>query len=178
MTDLKKKLEEAKAQAANRDAKDHAAQDAALDGSDQLKKDLAEMTELAKRTMADLQNLRRRNEEERGTLVKMANLNLIAQILPIVDNLDRAITHSPGDEWAKGIEMSLGQLHNVLENFGVKRMECVGQPFNPDLHEALTQGPGPANTVVEELEKGYLLGDRVIRHAKVKVGDGDGLETS
>lgn len=168
MTDLKKKLEEAKAQAAQKDAKDQAA----LDGSEQLKKDLAEMTELAKRTMADLQNLRRRNEEERGTLVKMANLNLIAQILPIVDNLDRAITHSPGDEWAKGIEMSLGQLHSVLENFGVKRMECIGQPFNPDLHEAITQGPGPANTVVEELEKGYLLGDRVIRHAKVKVGDG------
>ena len=105
----------------------------------------------------------------------MANARLIAAILPILDNLDRAKEHLPAgtEEWAKGFEMSLSQLHQVFTSAGVTPLESLNQPFNPDQHEAVAQGPGPKDTVIEEFEKGYKLGDRVIRHAKVKVGNGE-----
>jgi len=172
--DLKKKLEEAKAQAAEKDKKDAAStgQDSELE---KLKEELQQMTELAKRTMADLQNLKRRQEEEKAIWIKMANANLVKEILPILDNLDRAKEHIPegAEDWHKGIEMSINQLHKVMNDTGLLPMECVGQPFNPELHEAMAQGPGEKDIIIEEFEKGYMLGDRVIRHAKVKVGNGE-----
>lgn len=170
MDDLAKKLAKAKKDAAH---KDQAAHDDSKE-SDKLKKDLEEMTEMAKRAMADMQNLRRRQEEERSSLIKMANANLIGDLLPILDNLDRAKEHAPeglGDWW-QGLEISIKQLHQVFENTGLKAMESLNQTFNPDLHEAMAEGPGTKDTVVEEFEKGYTLGDRVLRHAKVKVGNG------
>lgn len=137
--------------------------------------ELEQMTELAKRTMADLQNMRRRQEEERSQLYAMANFNLTRDLLPILDNLERAIQHLPqtGEEAYKGLEMSVNQFHKVMMENGLSPIESLGQPFNPDFHEALAQGPGPKDIVTEELERGYLLGNRVIRHAKVKVGNGE-----
>jgi molecular chaperone GrpE len=134
--------------------------------------ELEKMTELAKRAMADLQNLKRRQEEEKSTWIKMANADLIKDLLPILDNLDRAKEHMPkeAEDWGKGIEMSINQLHQVMNNAGLKKIESTGKPFNPDLHEALMEGEGEKGMVIEEFEKGYILGDRVIRHAKVKVG--------
>ncbi len=169
--DLKKKVAEAKKKAKKRDKQDSGKHDEL----DKLKKDLIEMTELAKRTMADMQNLKRRQEEERKLFITLANVDLLRQTLPILDNLDRASEHVPQSaaEWFKGIEMSINQLHQVFNELGLKPMETIGQPFNPDLHEALTQGPGEKDTVVEELERGYMLGNKVIRHAKVKVGNGN-----
>ena len=139
------------------------------------KKELQQMTELAKRTMADLQNLKRRQEEEKGQLITMANVDLIKEILPILDNLDRSKQHIPKDaeEWGKGIEMSINQLHQVLKEAGLTPIESLNQPFNPEFHEAVAQGPGEKDTVIEELEKGYMLGARIIRHTKVKVGNGE-----
>lgn len=153
--------------------KDPATQNQPVD----LNKKLEEMTEMAKRTMADLHNLKRRQEDERRLIITMANVDLIRTLLPILDNFERAITHTPeaikNDQWIQGIEMCAKQLHKALTNAGLKPMETIGQPFNPDLHEALIEGPGEKNIITEELEKGYILGERVIRHAKVKVGSGN-----
>ncbi|PIR55352.1 nucleotide exchange factor GrpE [Candidatus Peregrinibacteria bacterium CG10_big_fil_rev_8_21_14_0_10_36_19] len=140
-----------------------------------LQEELAQMTELAKRAMADLQNLKRRQEEERSNLVIFANADLIKKLLPLLDNLDRAKQHVPegAEEWFKGLSMSIENAHKTLEESGLKAIESLGHPFNPDLHEAITQGPGEKDTVVEEFEKGYTIGSKVIRHAKVKVGNGE-----
>ncbi|MBI2634622.1 nucleotide exchange factor GrpE [Candidatus Peregrinibacteria bacterium] len=137
-----------------------------------LKKELEAMTEMAKRTMADLINLKRRHEDERQSMFMLANATLISQLLPILDNLERARQHVPetAKEWFQGIEICINQLNQTLQAAGVKPIESLGQTFNPNLHEALAQGPGEKDKVIEELEKGYMLGDRVLRHAKVKVG--------
>lgn len=139
-----------------------------------IKNELTQMTEMAKRTMADLHNLKRRQEDERRLTITMANVDLIRQLLPIVDNLDRAKKHVPqgAETWFQGIEMCINQLHKVLEDAGVKPIESIGKTFDPNFHEAVMQGPGPKDTIIEELEKGYMMGDRIIRHAKVKVSTG------
>lgn len=192
--DLQKKIEEAKKAAKKKEEKSTAQNDSNSTGNssgstsnnaqnttssedsaiNNLKQELEQMTELAKRTMADLQNLRRRHEEERRILITTGNTELITDLLPILDNLERAAKHVPegANEWFKGIEISLTQLHQTLANFGLKPIECVNQDFNPDLHEAIAQDIGEENKIIEELEKGYMLGERVIRHSKVKVGNG------
>jgi molecular chaperone GrpE len=174
--DLAKKLADAQKQAAAKE-ENAAAQtnQTAEDEFTKLRAELESMTELAKRTMADFQNYKRRQDDERRVIITMANVDLIRSLIPITDNLDRAKQHVPAgaEEWFKGIEMCTTQLHKVLNDSGLKPIESLNQAFNPDLHEGLAQGPGPKDTVVEELEKGYMLGDRVIRHAKVKVGNGE-----
>jgi len=169
--DLKKKLEEAQKQA----AKKHEEEKAENTELDKLKKELEEMTETAKRAIADLQNLRRRNEEDRLEIILMANAELIKNILPIIENLDRAVAHIPegASQWYKGIEMSIKDLHKVLLNLGLVKIETIGKPFDPALHEALVQGSGEKDMIIEELEAGYILGKKVIKHAKVKVGSGE-----
>ncbi len=176
MDDLAQKLADAQKQAAaEKEANTAQSNQNAEDELTKLRAELEQMTELAKRTMADMQNLKRRQEEERRVIITMANVDLIKSLIPITDNLDRAKQHVPAgaEEWFKGIEMCTTQLHKVLNESGMKPIDTLNQPFNPDLHEALAQGPGPKDMIIEELEKGYLLGDRVIRHAKVKVGDGN-----
>ena len=174
--DLAKKLEEAQKQAAAEEQQNAQNSNGSQENEvELLKKELEKMTEMAKRTMADLQNFKRRQDEERRIIINMANVDLIRALIPITDNLDRAKQHIPqgAEEWFKGIEMCTTQLHKVLNDSGLKPIEALNQPFNPDLHEALAQGPGPKDTIIEELEKGYALGDRVVRHAKVKVGNGE-----
>ena len=147
----------------------------------ELKNQLEQMTELAKRTMADMQNYKRRQEEERRMIVTIANSQFVSGLLPILDNLERASSHKPdaetlpeeAKEWAKGLEISINQLQKFVEEVGVKKIESLGEKFDPNLHEALVYGPGEKDLIVEELEKGYTLGDKIIRHAKVKVGNGE-----
>jgi molecular chaperone GrpE len=165
--DLVEKIKKAKKNAEEREEKPESEEETPQD-------ELAQMTETAKRAMADLQNLKRRQEEEKSYWIRMANADLIKKILPIVDNLDLAKKHMPegAEGWYKGIEMSINQMQQALQDSGLTPLETVGQPFDPDQHEALAQGPGNKDEVVEEFEKGYKLGDFIIRHAKVKVGDG------
>ena len=171
--DLQAKLEKAQKEADKKDKK--AAKKHGDEDLKKIKEELEQMTELAKRTMADMQNLKRHQEEERKVLISMGNADLIKQLLPVLDNLDRAKEHLPegAEEWFKGLEISISQIHQIFDASGLKPIVCLGEKFNPDFHEALVQGPGKKDTIVEELEKGYLLGDRVIRHAKVKVGNGE-----
>ncbi|MBI4235420.1 nucleotide exchange factor GrpE [Candidatus Peregrinibacteria bacterium] len=167
-------------------AQEQADQSAAQSGENsddtaKLQEELTNMTEMARRAMADLQNLKRRHEDERGQIVTMANSRLIADILPILDNLQRAKQHIPAEitemesikEWLKGLEISINQLEQVLISAGIKQIETVGQKFNPDSHEAVAQDKGEKDTIIEEFEKGYTLSGRVLRHAKVKVGNGE-----
>lgn len=151
------------------------------DDTAKLQEELNNMTEMARRAMADLQNLKRRHEEERSQIIIMANGRLLSEILPILDNLDRAKQHIPKElealevakEWLKGLDIAINQLHQVLNAAGIKQIDCIDQNFNPDLHEAVAQAPGEKDKIIEEFEKGYTLNGRVIRHAKVKVGNGE-----
>jgi len=128
------------------------------------------------RAQADFDNFRRRSRSEKEELVKYASMKLIEQLLPVIDNFSRAIESSKEardfDSLAKGVEMIFRQLENVLAQEGLKAMETVGQPFNPEFHQAVAQVESEEHEegiVVEELQKGYFLKDKVLRPAMVKV---------
>jgi molecular chaperone GrpE len=140
-----------------------------------LEEELAGEKDRFLRAAADLDNFRKRTERDKARLVLNANADLIRQLLPIVDDLDRSLK-KPSDEDAgafrEGIELIRQKLEGVLKNHGLEVMETKGQPFNVDLHEAVMQVADPhaaPDTVVDEYEKGFMLNDRVLRHAKVVV---------
>ncbi len=140
---------------------------------------LAEMTELGRRAIADMENMKRRTEEDRSRMALFANADLIKNILPVLDNFKRAQAHTPetlpteANEWLQGITQTFNQLTQALEQSGVKEIEAQDQQFDPNLHEAIVQDKGPKDIVLEVLEPGYTIGDHVIRPAKVKVGMGE-----
>lgn len=141
------------------------------------KKQIDDLTETAKRALADLQNYRKRIEEEKKSFTKFANVGLLLELLPVLDNFNRAAVSAPKDiqktDWFKGMLQIEQQLTGVLKRQGVTEMpSSVGEPVDLNKHEPLSVGPGKKDTVIEEFEKGYLIGDKVIRPAKVKVGDG------
>lgn len=128
------------------------------------------------RTMADFQNFRKRTQQEAALLRKFAAENVVTQLLPVLDNFERTISHL---ESGTSLEVMMGgmkavhrQLLTVLEGQGVSKIDSIGQVFDPELHEALAVGESsdqPANTVIQELEPGYRMADKVIRPARVKV---------
>jgi molecular chaperone GrpE len=128
------------------------------------------------RAQADFANFRRRTEQERADLIKSAEGRLIADLLPVVDDLDRAIAGLPaelrGMTWVEGILLIERKMRAMLEMHGVTPIEALGQEFDPHQHEAVLRDgePGEATTVVGELQKGYRLHDRVLRPSLVKVG--------
>ena len=128
------------------------------------------------RTQADFVNYRRRTEQERADLIKTAEADLIRDLLPIVDDMQRALTSLPpelrGLTWVEGILLIERKLSGVLEIHGLRAIEAVGKEFNPHEHEAiLTDGePGDAPVVTAELQRGYRLNDWVLRPTLVKVG--------
>lgn len=133
-----------------------------------------EYLQLAQRVQADFDNFRRRTLQEREDLMKYCSLRLATNLLPILDNFERAMSAAGNDvnQLKEGIELIHRQLRDVLEKEGVKPMEAVGQEFDPNFHEAVMQAPSeehPDNVVIEEFQKGYMLADRVIRPAMVKV---------
>jgi len=129
------------------------------------------------RSRADLENYRKRAQREKEDLSRFANENLLREILPVMDNLERALEHArqgegSSDGLLQGVEMTLGQFQRVLEKFGVIPVAAAGEAFDPARHEALGQvesAEHPPNTVVQELQKGYLLNDRLLRPAMVMV---------
>lgn len=143
-----------------------------------LKKEAEEYYQRYLRTQADFDNFRRRARQEREEFAKYASQSLIEGLLPILDNFERAIQSSREqqkdfDALAKGVEMIARQLLQLLEGEGLKEIEALGQPFNPELHQAVMtveaeEGTG-SGTVVEVLQKGYMLKERVIRPSMVKV---------
>lgn len=129
------------------------------------------------RLQAEFENTRKRQEKEKQEFVKFANEGIIAELLNVLDDLGRAVDlaeskHEDLPAFLKGVEMILAHLYEMLKGYGVKPIEAKGKLFDPNLHEALMQVEAkdvPEHTVVEELQKGYMLNDRVIRTAKVKV---------
>ncbi len=133
-----------------------------------------EMTGAAQRALADLQNFKRRTEEERSRFAQMASAGIVNAILPHLDNFHRAFEHAPeSNEWAESIKKITQDLEASLAAQGLQKIEVVGQKLDPNQHEALLQGPGEKDIIIEELEPGYMLGQYVVKPAKVKVGNGE-----
>lgn len=152
----------------------------AADDGKNLEQELATMTETCKRALADLANYKRFVEEQRKQASWFGTAQIMRDILPIIDSLDRANEHLAQlpPEHRAGFETIARQLRQLLDKYGVKPIETVGKSFDATLHEVITQGPGPANIITEELEKGYTLGTQAtgaqtLRPAKVKVGNGN-----
>lgn len=127
------------------------------------------------RERADLENYRKRVSREKEELLNYGTKSLIEEILPVVDNMERALAHATEDGQAavvEGIRMTHGMLVAALKKFGVTPIEAVGAPFDSAFHQAMAQVPSddyPPNTVVEEYQKGYLLKERLLRPAMVTV---------
>jgi molecular chaperone GrpE len=161
------------------------AQDATeIDDPAQLKALLAEEREKAQsymknwqRAAADYQNFKRRVEEERTETARFANAALIINLLPLIDDFDRALktidTSLAGLTWVDGIRLIQRKFLALLEMAGVAEIEADGQAFDPSVHEAVSQQPGEEGKVLSVVQKGYKLGDRVVRPAMVVVGKGD-----
>lgn len=129
------------------------------------------------RAQADFINYKRRSEQERNEYSKFANSTLILSLLPVLDDLERAFNSMPpkaarGD-WADGIRLIERKLRASLEAQGLSPIEALGQPFDPNFHEAVRQDKGKEGIVIEELRKGYMLHDRVLRPTAVVVGNGE-----
>jgi molecular chaperone GrpE len=128
------------------------------------------------RAAADYQNLKRRMEEERGEVGRLANASLVINLLPIVDDLERALRNVDaklaGLTWIDGVWLIYRKLQAVLESAGVQEIPAEGQAFDPNVHEAISEAPGEPGKVLSIVQKGYRLGDRVVRPAMVVVGGG------
>jgi len=144
---------------------------------DKLKAEVQEYKEKYLRQVAEFDNFRKRNARERLELIQTAGKDVIVSLLDVLDDCDRALQQvektledSPTKE---GIVLVFNKLRNTLYAKGLKPMESIGQDFNPDLHEAVTEVPVPSEMkgkVVDEVQKGYYLNDKIIRFAKVVVG--------
>ena len=136
---------------------------------------IKELTTTLQRVHADFENYKKRAEKETQEYRKYSNKKLITNILPIIDNFELAMKHNhTQDEFAKGEELIYTQLVTTLEEEGIKAIKAEGKSFNPELHEALLQehSKQEKNTVLEELQKGYTLNEKVIRPTKVKLSKG------
>ncbi len=128
------------------------------------------------RSVAEFANFRRRTEQERAQLVPMVRKDVIAQFLPVIDDFERALALIPEDErsqgWAAGLEMIDTKFRGILERADAKILDPVGEAFDPSQHEAVATDPGSTGaTVVEVYQKGYAIGEMLIRPAMVRTGD-------
>lgn len=172
--------EEAAAKAAAMEAEvDEAFSDENLEEK-QDKKDIAiaDLTDRLKRSMAEFDNFRKRSEKEKATMFDMGARSIAEKILPVVDNFERAMVAAPkegdGKAFSDGITMIYNQLKKTLEDLGVKPIDCVGQAFDPNFHNAVMHVEDESlgeNVVAEELLKGYMYKDSVLRHSMVKVAN-------
>lgn len=141
-----------------------------------LQEQVAKLTEIAARAQADLQNAKQRMERDADDLRRFALQSVLMKLLPVYDHFDRALKQLPADlashEWVKGVAAIEKDLGQKLGEFGLVKFESLGQPVDPLRHEVLTLGPGAEGVITEVFEDGYELAGKVIRPAKVKVGDG------
>jgi molecular chaperone GrpE len=155
--------------------------------AEQLAAENAQLTEALQRERADATNIRRRHDEQIASLRATVKASVVKDLLPIIDNFERALKHLPAAEgqeprdvsqeekqlreWVEGVKKILLQFEKTLADIGVERIKTVGEPFDPHLHEAVSmeEGDGKQEVVSEELQSGYRLGDDVIRHAMVRV---------
>jgi molecular chaperone GrpE len=141
----------------------------------ELEQQVAELTEALQRERADVINIRRRHDEQIAGLKNLVKANVVRELLPIIDNFERALKHVPkeleGNDYVKGVETIVRQFEKTLADTGVEKIKTIGEVFDPRYHEAVAMedGAGTIEVVCEELQSGYRLGDEIIRHAMVKV---------
>jgi molecular chaperone GrpE len=145
------------------------------DQIDVLQQQIADLTEALQRERADATNLRRRHEEQVNNLKNVVRANIIRELLPVIDNFERALKHVPAEladnDYIKGVQGVVKQFEKTLADMGVVRIKTVGELFDPRLHEAVSveEGEGEQEIVSEELQSGYQLDNEIVRHAMVRV---------
>ena len=137
---------------------------------------IEELTDQLKRNMAEFDNFRKRTEKEKSAMYEIGAKDVIEKILPVIDNFERGLkaVSEGGDAFAEGMNMIYKQLLKTLEDLGVKPIEAVGQPFDPNFHNAVMHIEDEnfgENVIAEEFQKGYLYRDSVVRHSMVKVAN-------
>jgi molecular chaperone GrpE len=145
---------------------------------EKLQNEIAELKDKYIRLVAEFDNFRKRNAKERLEMLQTAGKDVLTSFLDVLDDCDRAQKQleSSNDVQAikEGVFLVFNKLRNTIQNKGVKPMESINQEFNPDLHEAITEIPAPnpelVGKIVDEVQKGYYLNDKIIRFAKVVVG--------
>jgi molecular chaperone GrpE len=136
---------------------------------------VADLTEALQRERADADNIRRRHSEEIMGLKTHVRAKVVRDLLPVIDNFERALKHVPkeleNNDYVKGVQGIVKQFEKTLEDIGVERIKTVGKVFDPRYHEAISMedGDGTVEVVCEELQPGYKIGDDIIRHAMVRV---------
>lgn len=169
-------------------AGEHQSDETPADQLDALRAELEQERERAEtnhanwqRAMADFINYKRRIEQEREESARFANLALVLNILPSVDDLERALQHVEPEfadrAWVEGVRQILRKLTGALTAAGVSEVAAEGEMFDPNQHEAIAEADGEAGRVVSVAQRGYRLGNRVIRPAMVVVGRGNGVST-
>ncbi len=160
---------------------------------EQLVQQVAQLTDALQRERADADNIRRRHDEQISSLKTVVKASVVHDLMPVIDNFERALRHSPVasskqqvantdtklDEWVKGVMSIKVQFEKTLEQMGVERIKTVGEVFDPRLHEAVSMEDGDpeinpeqvalVEVISDELQPGYVLGNEVIRHAMVRV---------
>lgn len=143
---------------------------------------IRELEDRILRMAAEQENFKKRMQRERETSLKYAEENILRELLPSIDNLERALEHGDNTDASAlraGVEMTCKGLLNTLEKFDVKPLDGVGQPFDPNFHDALAMEHSdevPENMILQEFQKGYMFKDRLIRAAKVVVSKGKATE--
>ncbi|MGE5393082.1 MAG: nucleotide exchange factor GrpE [Candidatus Saccharibacteria bacterium] len=127
-----------------------------------------------KRAAADLENFKKRKEQEGAELLVLAKEAAVFKLLPSLQSLEQVLSYAPEDDryrdWLKGLKATIQQLEKAMEELGVKKIPTVGQPFDHSIHEAVGEAAGKAGEILEEVQPGFTLNDRVIVPAKVVVG--------
>lgn len=168
----------------HQEIEDSAANAAAVDITAALEKELAEAKQKAEeylaswqRSQADFSNYRRRMVQEQQDRLINANASLFCDILPVLDDLELAISHIPEKHeksgWVEGVRLVERKFKSILEKQGVKPICALGMAFDPSLHEAIKQEKGPEGSVIAEVQKGYTLNNKLIRPSRVIVGSGE-----
>lgn len=143
--------------------------------AEELAQENADLTEALQRERADVMNIRRRHDDQMAQLRSSVKAGVVGELLPAIDNLERALKHAPkdieGHEYVKGVSGVVKQFEKTLADLGVSKIKTVGEAFDPNIHEAVSMEDdgGEQEIVSEELQPGYVLGDEVIRPAMVKV---------
>lgn len=150
-----------------------------LEKIDELQQEVKKQSDLFIRSQADMDNLRKRGKKEKEEWVKFSNESLVKNLLPVMDNLENAISHSHNgntvETLREGVELTLKGMKDTLEKIGLKEIQAHGQPFDPCFHEAVSQQEDDsvaAGVVLHELQKGYSLNERLIRPSMVVVSAG------
>lgn len=154
-----------------------------LTEEERLKQRVAELEDKLLRSAAEFENYKKRVARQYEEIIRTANDKILLELLEVVDNFERALQHNSNDSDAKafrqGIELIFNQMTGLLKKYDITPIEAMGKPFDPELHEALMQIPSDEHedgVVAMEVSKGYRQGDRVLRHSKVGVSNGQKKE--